>query len=111
MPSGSVENERGVHASRQGYGESLKEQIHGRGGCLRQHEGEAIVSAGPDGGEDVGGQETLVAASWRTLAAAEPAMAVRPFWPSRASSSNQSCNVFPGWAATSASSSAASFFI
>ena len=75
MPASLVEQERDVHVVGQGRGEAGEEQVHGFRRRLRQHQGEGVVGAGTDGGEDVGGEEALVAAPRRSLATGEPATA------------------------------------
>src|SRR4030095_10017263 len=75
MPASLVEQERDVHVVGQGRGEAGEEEVHGLRRRLRQHQGEGVVGAGTDGGEDVGGEEALVAAPRRPLATGEPATA------------------------------------
>jgi hypothetical protein len=60
-------------------GELVEERLHCLGVCERQHQGEGIVGAGLDGGEDVGEREALVAQARRLLAALSPDVAHATF--------------------------------
>ncbi len=79
MPAGLVEHERGMRARGQGLGEACQEQVHGHRRRLGQHQGERVVVARTDRGEDVGREEAPVPAPRRTHAAGEPAMAGAAF--------------------------------
>jgi hypothetical protein len=81
MPARLIEDHHSMFVPGDGLCEAVEEFLHRRGIGIGQHQGEGIVRARLDGGEDIGEGETLVAEAWRALAPLPPDMTDAPLLP------------------------------
>lgn len=75
MPAGLVQEQHGVRAGSELGSKAGQEDVHGRGGCLGQRQGEGLVRARPAGGEHIEALEPPVGGAGRAHPALIPAVA------------------------------------
>ena len=79
MPSCLVENQNGMLAGGNGFGEFIQIDLHGVGRDFRQDEREGVIRARLHRAVNIGEGVALIAPPWRPPAPREPAMTDAPF--------------------------------
>ena len=89
VPAGLIDQEDGVGAGRDSFGDFRQVQVHGLGVAGRQDQAGALALVWADRAEDVGGSGALVTLALGRVPRLAHRRVILFFWPMRASSANQ----------------------